>query len=70
MTERLALIAGSGALVPEVIAAALRRGCELQLLTLGRRRDLRAFDPVPFSLADPQSAIEAIRASPARCAAS
>jgi DUF1009 family protein len=62
MTERLALIAGSGALVPEVIAAARSRGCELKLLTLGRRRDLRDFDPVPFSLADPQAAIEAIRA--------
>jgi DUF1009 family protein len=62
MAERLALIAGSGALVPEVIAAALRRGYELRLLTLGRRRDLRDLDPVPFSLADPQSAVEAIRA--------
>lgn len=62
MAERLALIAGSGALVPEVIAAARGRGYELRLLTLGRRRDLRDLDPVPFSLADPQSAVEAIRA--------
>lgn len=61
MSERLALIAGSGALVPEVIEAARRRGHELKLLTLGRRRDLRALDPVPFSLADPERAIEAIR---------
>lgn len=62
MAERLALIAGSGALVPEVIAAARNRGYELRLLTLGRRRDLRDLDPVPFSLADPQSAVDAIRA--------
>jgi UDP-2,3-diacylglucosamine hydrolase len=62
MTERLAVIAGAGALVPEVIAAARSRGCELKLLTLGRRRDLRDLDPVPFSLADPQSAVEAIKA--------
>jgi DUF1009 family protein len=62
MAERLAVIAGSGALVPEVIAAARSRGYELRLLTLGRRRDLRDLDPVLFSLADPQSAIEAIRA--------
>ncbi|MHB1103157.1 MAG: UDP-2,3-diacylglucosamine diphosphatase LpxI domain-containing protein [Devosia sp.] len=62
MAERLVLIAGSGALVPEVIAAARNRGYELRLLTLGRRRDLRNLDPVPFSLADPQSAVDAIRA--------
>ncbi len=62
MVERLALIAGAGALVPEVIAAARSRGYELRLLTLGRRRDLRDLDPVPFSLADPQSAVDAIRA--------
>ena len=61
MGERLALIAGSGALVPEVIAAARRRGYEIKLLTLSRRRDLRGFDPLPFSLADPAAAVEAIR---------
>jgi len=61
MGERLALIAGSGALVPEVIAAALERGHVLRLLTLSRRRDLRRFDPVPFTLADPAVAVDAIR---------
>jgi UDP-2,3-diacylglucosamine hydrolase len=61
MGERLALIAGSGALVPDVLAAASRQGFEIRLLTLGRRRELRQFDPLPFSLADPQPAIEAIR---------
>lgn len=67
MAERLALIAGSGALVPEVIAAARNRGYELRLLTLGRRRDLRDLDPVPFSLADPETAITAIREFGATC---
>lgn len=62
MAEKLALIAGSGALVPEVIAAATRQGYQLRLLTLGHRRDLRDLDPVAFSLADPQAAVEAIRA--------
>lgn len=67
MGERLAVIAGSGALVPEVLAAARRQGFEIQLLTLGRRRDLRALGPVPFSLADPQGAIDAIRGFGATC---
>lgn len=62
MAEKLALIAGSGALVPEVIAAATRRGYQLLLLTLGHRRDLRDLDPVAFSLADPQVVVEAMRA--------
>jgi hypothetical protein len=67
MPERLALIAGSGALVPEVIAAARHRGYELKLLTLGRRRDLRDLHPVPFSLAEPEAAVAAIREFGATC---
>lgn len=62
MTERLALLAGTGALVPEVIAAAGRRGYQLKLLTLGRRWDLQALKPTRFTLADPQGAVDAIRA--------
>lgn len=61
MAERLAVIAGSGALVPELLAAARHRGFEIQLLTLGRRRDLEGCRAVPFSLSEPQQAIEAIR---------
>lgn len=61
MPQRLAVLAGSGALVPEVIAAAQERGYALLLLTLGRRRDLRHLSPVPFSLADPQIAVDAMR---------
>jgi DUF1009 family protein len=59
--ERLALIAGSGALVPEVIAAARSKGFELKLLTIGKRRDLSALEPVRFSLSRPQEAVEVIR---------
>lgn len=61
MTERLALIAGSGALVPEVIAAARKKGFELKLLTISRRQRFEGYEPVRFSLAEPQVAIEAIR---------
>lgn len=62
MTERLALIAGSGALVPEVIAAARTKGFELKLLTVGKRRDLADLQPVrihPFRL---QESVDVIRA--------
>src|SRR5690606_14242076 len=61
MAERLALIAGTGAMVPEVIAAARKKGFELKLLTLGRRRGLEGYEPVRFSLANPQTAVDAIR---------
>lgn len=61
MAERLALIAGSGALVPEVIAAARKKGFELKLLTISRRQRFEGFEPVRFSLSNPQVAIDAIR---------
>lgn len=60
MAERLALIAGSGALVPEVIAAARKKGFELKLLTISKQR-FEGFEPVRFSLSNPQVAIDAIR---------
>lgn len=62
MAERLALIAGTGALVPEVIDAARKKGFELKLLTLGRSGDLMGYEPVRFSLSRPQVAVEAIKA--------
>lgn len=62
MAERLALIAGTGALVPEVIAAARKKGFELKLLTLGRSSGLDGYEPVRFSLSNPQAAVEAIKA--------
>jgi DUF1009 family protein len=62
MAERLALIAGTGALVPEVIDAARKKGFELKLLTLRRSGDLMGYEPVRFSLSRPQVAVEAIKA--------
>lgn len=61
MAERLAVIAGSGALVPELVTAAQDRGCALLLLTLAHRPDLRHLAPQRFSLAEPQGAVDAIR---------
>lgn len=61
MGERLALIAGSGALVPEVIAAAKKKGFELKLLTIAHRGDLQSYEPIRFSLSSPQAAVDAIR---------
>ena len=61
MTEKLSLIAGSGALVTEVIAAAQGRGYALQVLTSRARGGLRGAQTVPFRLSDPDSAVAAIR---------
>ena len=61
MPERLSLIAGSGALVSEVIAAALDRGYALQVLTLRPRRGLSGVPTVPFRLSDPEAAVASIR---------
>lgn len=62
MGERLALIAGTGALVPEVISAAVEQGFDLKLLTIGRQGNLFGLEPVRFSLANPEVAVDAIRA--------
>ncbi|SFZ82056.1 hypothetical protein SAMN02983003_0855 [Devosia enhydra] len=62
MTTRLALIVGSGALVPEVVAAAQQRGFALRVLSLKRRADLKGLDAIPFRLSDPDAAVAAIRA--------
>lgn len=62
MTERLSLIAGSGALAGEVIEAARGRGYELQVLSLGRASAaLKGVRAVPLKLSNPQDAIETIR---------
>lgn len=62
MAERLSLIAGSGALVPEVIDAARGRGYELQVLAATRSAaSLRGIPTVPLKLSEPEAAIEAIR---------
>lgn len=62
MNERLSLIAGRGALVSEVVAAARRRGYAVQLLRLGRARSTDADSVVSVSVTDPQVAIDAVRA--------
>lgn len=61
MAERLSLIAGSGALVPEVIEAARGRGYELQILSLKGRRGVRGMPAVPLDFNDPARAFEAVR---------
>lgn len=62
MSERLSLIAGTGAVVPAVIAAALDRGYHVQVLAVGRRVAGAGATVVPFDLGRPQGALDAIRA--------
>lgn len=62
MAERLSLIAGSGALVREVVAAAKQRGYALQVLAATRSAAaLPGIEAIPLRLSDPQAAIDAIR---------
>lgn len=62
MTERLSVIAGSGALVPEVIEAARQQGYAIQVLSLRRLGAPRGLPVVPFDLSRPQAALDAVRA--------
>jgi DUF1009 family protein len=62
VAERLSLIVGSGALVPEVISAARRRGYNLQVLSLLGRRWSGGTAAVPFSITRPWPALDAMRA--------
>jgi hypothetical protein len=59
LAERLSLIAGSGALVREVLEAAQARGYEVQVLSPVRALPRR--DSVPIKLSDPESVVDAIR---------
>lgn len=61
MTRRLALIAGTGALVPEVLAAARSAGFELLVLSIRDLPGLGGERRVKFRLSQPQVAIDAIR---------
>lgn len=61
MAERLSLIAGRGGLVAEVVAAAQRQGYELQLLTLGRSRNILGIRSIGVTPSDPQAAIDRIK---------
>ena len=59
MTERLSLIAGSGALVPAVVEAAEARGYRVQVLAVGRVA--RGVAATRVGLADPQRLVDAVR---------
>lgn len=61
MTRRLALIAGTGALVPEVLAAARQSGFDLLVLSIRDLPGLAGARLVKFRLSQPQVAIDAIR---------
>lgn len=61
VTERLSLIAGSGALVPQVVEAAEAKGYTLQLLSLEGRRRLLGRNSVPLDLASPEQGLAAMR---------
>jgi UDP-2,3-diacylglucosamine hydrolase len=59
LAERLSLIAGSGALVSEVIEAARGHGYDLQVLSISR--SVRGVDSIPMKLSDPQGLVGAIK---------
>ena len=61
MAERLSVIAGTGALVPEVVAAARAKGWAVQVLMLTRRSDLGGIPAVRFDPGEPQQTVAAIR---------
>ena len=63
MARRLALVAGSGALVPEAIAAARARGWDVQVFAAVPRADLIDANPVMLSVSDPTGSLAAIRKS-------
>jgi DUF1009 family protein len=58
---RLSFIAGAGALVPEVIAAARAAGYDLQLLSLQRRRFLFGMPAIPIDLSRPEEVLATLR---------
>jgi hypothetical protein len=61
MARRLTLIAGSGALVPIVAAAARQRGDALQVLDVVGRRDIAGDSVRQVTLADAAGLIEAVK---------
>ena len=60
MPERLSIVAGSGALVTEIIAAARARGDAIQVFSLGAPP--AALDATPLDLGDPHGFVAAVRA--------
>ena len=64
MDKRLTIVAGAGALVPEIVLGALADGWQVQLVTLANRETIDGTVSIPGSLSDPVSIIAAIRAFP------
>lgn len=62
MSDRLSLIAGTGALVTEVLAAARKHGLEVQVLSASPRRFPAGVSVVPIDPAAPGPALDAVRA--------
>lgn len=58
---RLALVAGSGDLVPQAIAAARAAGWEIRVFALHPRADLAAEDPFPIKVSRPDQVLREIR---------
>lgn len=61
MPGRLALVAGSGALVPRAIAAAREAGWQVRVLTLHPRDDLATEDPFQIKVSRPDLVLREIR---------
>ncbi|MCD7060930.1 UDP-2,3-diacylglucosamine diphosphatase LpxI domain-containing protein [Pelagibacterium xiamenense] len=59
--RRLALVAGSGALVPRALAAAREAGWEVRVLTLHPRADLADEDPFQIKISRPDQVLREIR---------
>ncbi|WP_404404174.1 LpxI family protein [Pelagibacterium halotolerans] len=59
--RRLALVAGSGALVPRALAAAREAGWEVRVLTLHPRADLAHEDPFQIKVSRPDQVLREIR---------
>lgn len=58
---RLALVAGSGDLVPQAIAAARAAGWEVRVLALHPREDLAGENPFPIKVSRPDQVLREIR---------
>lgn len=58
---RLALVAGSGDLVPQAIAAARAAGWEIRVLSLHPRADLAEENPFPIKVSRPDQVLREIR---------
>lgn len=58
---RLALVVGSGDLVPQAIAAARDAGWQIRVLSLHERQDIAKEDPFPIKVSRPDQVLREIR---------